>query len=352
MHTCMAEYRSSGKELRKSPSGLIAGILVVVLAIGAAYGVNRVMDGMESLIVDPPVSEAELEVPEPAPDESAEDPDAVKYGGVLFSVEKIHRGPLVLVNNDFPIEDATEGVVSVFEQRNEFLAVRDLEVYLLDEPMLALNQMAKAFYEETGLSDLLVLNGYVTRETQKRLYEADLQRTGGSSSDLYALPGCSEFESGYAFELSLLQNGIFKDFTDEDAHEWILKHCAEYGFVQRYPEGKSEYTHVDDRPWVFRYVGAPHAWYMYQNDLCLEEYVELLDAHPFEGDHYKIYDELHRAYEIYYVSVDPDSVEPEAEIKIPFDYQYSISGNNKHGYYVTVSLGFEDETSAAEDATD
>lgn len=343
----MAEYRSTGKELRKSPKGLIAAILAFTLLAGSAYGVSKVLSGMETLLPEVTEPDVELDIPE-VEDESSEDPDAVKYGRVIFPEERVHQGSLVLVNRDYPIEDAQEGIVSVFEQRNEYLAVRDMEVYLLDEPMLELNRMAKDFYEATGLSDLLVLNGYITKDAQKQLYEADLQRTGAGTSDIYAMPGCSEFESGYAFELGLLQNGMFMDFTAEDDHAWILKHCAEYGFVQRYPEGKSEFTHEENKPWVFRYVGVPHAWYMYKNNLCLEEYVELLELHPFDGEHCRIYDSLHRAYDIYYVPLDLSSESGEAEVPMPIGYTYGFSGNNKHGFYVTVSLGFEDDFSAPE----
>jgi D-alanyl-D-alanine carboxypeptidase len=108
--------------------------------------------------------------------------------------------------------------------------------------------------------------------------------------------------------------------------------------VKRYPEGKSEYTHVTDRPWVFRYVGTPHAWYMYKNKLCLEEYTELLEMHPFESEHAVISDQLGREYEVYYVSVDPDDPEPDTVVPMPIDCQYSYTGNNKHGFYVTVNL--------------
>lgn len=343
----MAEYRSTGRELRKSPGNLLAGVLLAVIVVGSAFGISRVLNGMESLLPEQ-TEEIELEVPEVSEESSEADPMA-GYNPVIFERTKIHRGPLVLVNSDYPIEDAEEGIVSVFEQRNEFLAVRDMEVYLLDEPMLALNRMAKDFNEATGHSDLLVREGYITKDAQKRLYESDLQRTGGRTSELYAIPGCSEFESGYAFELALLVDGMFMDFTGEGDYEWILKHCAEYGFVQRYPEGKSEYTHVDDKPWVFRYVGMPHSWYMYKNNLCLEEYVEMLELHPFDGEHCKIYDSLHCAYDIYYVSVDPLSDEPEVDVPLPFDHGYSVSGNNKHGFFVTVSLGFEDENAPADE---
>lgn len=337
----MAEYRSSGKELRKSPSGLIAGVLLVVLAVGTAYGVRRVLDGMVSLTAESSEPEVELEIPEISEEIPPEEPDP--YGTFLFAERKIHSGPLVLVNSDYPIDDAEEGVVSVFEQRNEHLAVRDLEVYLLNEPMLALNEMTEAFYQETGLADLLVKNGYVTKATQQFLYNM-----GGE------MPGCSEFESGYTLEFSLFQNGMFIEFTADDAHKWILEHCAEFGFVQRFPEGKADITGVSDRPWVFRYVGVPHAWYMAQNDLCLEEYIALLDAHPIDGEHLMLRDAQNRAYEVYYAAVDvPADADAETEIsvRVPLNGAYTISGNNKHGFYITMSLdGAETADFAADSA--
>ena len=130
-----------------------------------------------------------------------------------------------------------------------------------------MNEMAEAFQKETGLADLLILNGYVTKEEQQKRYDAQPK--------LYAPAGCSEFESGYSFEFSLYQNGTFQNFTTEDEHKWIAEHCAEFGIVQRYPESRAAVTEVSNRPEVFRYVGKPHAWYMTENDLCLEEFLAL-----------------------------------------------------------------------------
>ena len=35
-------------------------------------------------------------------------------------------------------------------------------------------------------------------------------------------------------------------------------------------------TGIAYEAWHFRYVGVPHAWYMQENGLCLEEYLQLL----------------------------------------------------------------------------
>ena len=46
-----------------------------------------------------------------------------------------------------------------------------------------------------------------------------------------------------------------------------------YGFVLRYPEGKSYITGIGYEPWHYRYVGIEAAEQMYRDDLCLEEYL-------------------------------------------------------------------------------
>ena len=54
------------------------------------------------------------------------------------------------------------------------------------------------------------------------------------------------------------------------------KLAACYGFVLRYPVGKESITGIAHEPWHFRYVGTPHARFMTDQCLVLEEYVELL----------------------------------------------------------------------------
>ena len=52
-------------------------------------------------------------------------------------------------------------------------------------------------------------------------------------------------------------------------------HCAEYGFILRYPKDKEDVTGIIYEPWHFRYVGKEAAEYIMENGLCLEEFVEL-----------------------------------------------------------------------------
>ena len=66
------------------------------------------------------------------------------------------------------------------------------------------------------------------------------------------------------------------DYDGTGDFEWINKNCYKYGFVVRYTEEKQRLTKIQDEPWHFRYVGIPHAYYMTTNNLCLEEYIDLV----------------------------------------------------------------------------
>ncbi|MEI3100285.1 MAG: hypothetical protein V8T45_00135 [Oscillospiraceae bacterium] len=57
-----------------------------------------------------------------------------------------------------------------------------------------------------------------------------------------------------------------------ETRDWLEEHCAEYGFIQHFPEGKLDVTGGTIGT-VFRYVGEPVAEYMNEQNLCLEEYV-------------------------------------------------------------------------------
>ena len=57
-------------------------------------------------------------------------------------------------------------------------------------------------------------------------------------------------------------------------NRWLQKHCAEYGFILRYPKGKEKITGYDYEPWHFRYVGKKAAKEIMQKKITLEEYLQ------------------------------------------------------------------------------
>lgn len=61
--------------------------------------------------------------------------------------------------------------------------------------------------------------------------------------------------------------------TNEDVYEWLAENTYKYGFIIRYPRDKEEITNTAYEPWHYRYVGLEHAKEMFEEKLCLEEYV-------------------------------------------------------------------------------
>lgn len=85
-----------------------------------------------------------------------------------------------------------------------------------------------------------------------------------------ATPGTSEHELGLAVDI----NANTRYSTGTQVYDWLAEHAHEYGFVQRYPEEKTEITGIRYEPWHYRYVGKECAKEMHDKFLCLEEYLD------------------------------------------------------------------------------
>ena len=125
---------------------------------------------------------------------------------------------------------------------------------------------------------LFVRAGYRSEEDQEDLMEDKIeayrqegysQREAEHEAEKWvAKPGTSEHELGLAVDINA------EGQTDGNRlYQWLAEHSWKYGFILRYPAEKEEITGSDYEPWHFRYVGKQAAKEMYEQDLCLEEYV-------------------------------------------------------------------------------
>ena len=91
-----------------------------------------------------------------------------------------------------------------------------------------------------------------------------------------AYPGTSEHQLGLAADIIDSASTTLDTDTLNDAPliVWLRENCADYGFIQRFPENKQEITGRFE-PWHFRYVGEEAAKYIMENGLSLEEFREL-----------------------------------------------------------------------------
>ena len=93
-----------------------------------------------------------------------------------------------------------------------------------------------------------------------------------------APPGTSDHHTGLALDIVTPDYQMLNDgFADTPAGQWMAKHSWEYGFVIRFPQGKTDITGIAYESWHLRYVGRDNAKIMYENNWCLEEYIEYLE---------------------------------------------------------------------------
>ena len=97
--------------------------------------------------------------------------------------------------------------------------------------------------------------------------------------------GCSEHQTGLSCDITDVYREIKNsEIENTDTYKWLLEHCAEYGFIHRFPSGKEDVTGVMYEPFHFRYVGIEAARYIEDNGLCLEEFVELYSGSASEAE--------------------------------------------------------------------
>lgn len=133
---------------------------------------------------------------------------------------------------------------------------------------------------------IIALSAYRDYEYQKELFDDKVQRlqqekgysvtkAREEAATVVAYPGTSEHQLGLALDLVDARH-VKLDESQENtaAYKWLYKHCAEYGFIVRYPNGKTDITGIIYEPWHFRYVGEEAAKIIMEKGITLEEYIE------------------------------------------------------------------------------
>ena len=256
-------------------------------------------------------------------------PDASQFVTETHARNDVNRGNLVLVNSnhDYTFQADDTDLKTLYDNRtNEYYNVSDYVIKLDKECLSALDEWMKGFYQAQKSNEITIIGGYRTMEEQNDKFSGGYSGFKG---------GCSDYHTGRTFDM-----GIFpKDgsssgyYMPTGIYSWLDENAAEYGFIVRFPDGKESITGEKARTQTYRYVGKPHATYIKQNGLCLEEYIEQLKSYtntaPLEitvGQ---------TLYQVYYV---PASASGNTDVPVPQNKVYTVSGNNDDGFIVTVSL--------------
>ena len=198
----------------------------------------------------------------------------------------INEWQYVLVNGDHPLDpidyepaelaylnmtgDDTQ-IVTTFDPNRQMVDI------LIAQPLIDMVQACKA----AGLP-VFLSSGYRSYATQQANFQRVCANNGitdgkNAQGNYITMPaGCSEHQTGLGIDITDYYHEIKNDeLAQLPTVQWLAEHCADYGFVLRFPSDKTDVTHVMGEAWHFRYVGNEAAKYMTENNLTLEEFVAL-----------------------------------------------------------------------------
>ncbi len=252
MQTNMRQAKERKKNIRKS----YLFILLLVCAVAAAYVVVNIIDNQTSY--HPPNISGPEAIPQNAQSNSS-------GNGKGYANE--NEWYLILVNKWNPIEANSN--IEVIELSNGERVDERIYPYL--------QEMFDAARKD-GIYPI-VASGYRTEEEQTRIYNEKLsaymadglsyEEAKNETEFWVAVPGSSEHQFGLAVDINA--DGVHS--TDYEVYDWLANNAHLYGFITRYPFGKTHLTGVENEPWHYRYVGINAATEIYNQGICLEEYL-------------------------------------------------------------------------------
>lgn len=234
----------------------------------------------------------------------------------------VFSGNLILVNGEHPYREELNKV-SLSPVYSKSAVRMDSEAALM---------LGRLMDRLGGWKEIAPVSGWRSMGEQENIWRQSMEENGADFTGKFvAWPGHSEHQTGLAIDLGQRAaeiDFIRPSFPDSGICGDFRRNAAEFGFIERYPQGKEKITGIAHEPWHFRYVGAPHSEIIAETGLTLEEYIELLKGFPFGGEPFR-YDLRGRTAEIFFIPDGETTPEPKS------GYSYSVSGNNADGFIIT-----------------
>ena len=190
----------------------------------------------------------------------------------------ITQGQYRMVNDDteFLLPSSFEPVCGIIDGTSYMMFDVDALPYL--------NAMLHAA-EDAGFTPYIAA-AYRTYSYQTQMFNAKASQLAGDidymdpryqqyaekAKSIVMYPGSSEHQLGLAVDIMDRQyRTLIYENMDQELFAWLDEHCAEYGFIKRYPTRKLLLTGWDE-PWHYRYVGVEAATYIMEHGICYEEF--------------------------------------------------------------------------------
>lgn len=251
---------------------------------------------------------------------------------ITLTTADIYKGDLILVNSMYEYhfnENVDEIQLTSLDTYNGgVIRTGKNDLMLAARIMEPLYDMIFDCNTALGVDNTGVTSAYRTKEYQESVYNQYVEEGGVEYAEAYvSYPGYSEHHTGLSLDMGIYyHDGSEGRFSGSNNAEWMDENCQEYGFIRRYKEDKTDITGINNEAWHFRYVGVPHAIYMNDNNLCLEEYIEYLRTNTSKEAPLTVNSSA-GTFSIYSTK-DTIIEKPKQE--------YTISGDNMDGYIVTV----------------
>jgi len=285
-----------------------------------------------------------------------EDDSNLPSGYRVVSVlnEDIYKGSLILVNYQHESKIDGENLVNLYENATQSVGVKEDDMFLNSVVVDALNVMFDDYKKAKGSSNILISSAYRSKSDQEDIYSDSVKETGKKSTAYYvAVPGFSEHQTGYCFDTAAITSaGEMVELDGEGDSSWLSENCADYGFILRYPNDKTNITGIGYESWHFRYVGKASSYFITKHKICLEEYIKGISQYTFDNGGLLIDNGSKGKWVVYYV---PKLVAfNNTDIPVPVDSAkcpYTVSGDNLGGFIVTVDVSKDPSNAAIQKAT-
>lgn len=246
---------------------------------------------------------------------------------LVLEKANLYKGNLILINKTHAVSDEFID--------NDFVSISS------DYPTILINHEAAVMYAKLIASlksaqNIVLVSGYRTFAEQQKIYYDSMAENGEEfTSNYVALPNHSEHQTGLAIDVGIAKEDIDfirPEFPYTGISQKFREKAPMYGFIERYPCGKTDITGIAHEPWHFRYVGFPHSYVIQQKEITLEEYIEYIKGFSYNKSHLHLkIDE--QFFEIFYVEA--SSTFP-IYLQIPSNDRYQVSGDNATGFIVTI----------------
>ncbi len=185
--------------------------------------------------------------------------------------------------NTIPVDDP--GSLSMLINKTYYLNgdyapanITDLSVVYAAQNVSLAQEAADAFmnWVDAGMElgvRFYAASAYRPYSYQEELYNDYIASMGQEQADaLSARPGFSEHQTGLTVDLASVNSDGISEYKDTNEYTWTSTNCQDYGWILRYPEGKTQITGYAFESWHYRYVGVEIAQAVVASNLTYDEY--------------------------------------------------------------------------------